>query len=478
MNIVQHFFQIAEKHPNRVAIATGKRLWTFEQFAHLIRQKVAALEQKGYGNNDNLIVMIPVSVELYATILAIFYLGGRVVLVDQIFPKSRVAYAYGKAECKGIITLPLFSWTRWLFFSWSLFQKVFSLGKSAQTQRDISNKTPDETALLTFTSGTTGNPKSANRTHGFLDIQLQTIIAKTGLQLGDVHLSSFPVVTMCNLAVGATSILPPKPGQKAAWAFLQRFCPITVVSASVEHFNTYLPNIQQPHTLRKVVLGGSTLLPDFVKTVAQKIEPARIELVYGSTEAEPIATLTAQEYLEQYRVEEKGVVVGNPHPNISVKIIQMDGEQWQEMPEGHIGEIMVAGPHVLASYYKDEQAFRENKLLINGTVWHRTGDAGYMRQSMLYYFGRMSLAWKEAGEWVSPLTCEKWCADNQLPPVATWLRLHDQNVLFFCGNDADYQRFNTVFPFPVHRTVRLSGLPKDKRHQSRIDYGLLKKELG
>jgi acyl-CoA synthetase (AMP-forming)/AMP-acid ligase II len=417
-------------------------------------------------------------------------MGGRVVLVDQIFPKSRVAYAFEKAECKGIITLPLFSWTRWIFFSWRLLAKIFTVsvsGKSRQTGskeslgrsginvelQPIAPKATDDTALLTFTSGTTGHPKAANRTHGFLDIQLQTIIAKTGLTLGDVHLSSFPVVTMCNLAVGATSILPPKPRQHSAWNFIRRFCQPTVISASVEHFNSYLPHIPNPENLRKVVLGGSTLMPDFVADVARKTDPSRVELVYGSTEAEPIATLTAAEYLARYQQSDKGILVGTPHPNIAVKIIQLNDGPWEEMPEGQIGEIIVAGPHVLASYYKDEQAFRDNKLLINDVVWHRTGDAGYFQQGALYYFGRMSLAWKEAGEWVSPLTCEKCCADHHLPP-ATWLRMQDQNVLFFCGSETDLQRFNTVFPYTIHRTVRVSKLPKDKRHQSRIDYAALK----
>lgn len=469
MNVVTQFFEVARQHPAQTALVERGRTLTFGQMATRVRQTAQGLRDMGIGADDNVLVMLPVSGDLYITILAVFQMGARVVLVDALLPKARVAYAFQKTSCKLVITNGWLRALRWFVFPLALSGRIEVLRAGRSEYEPIANKASDAPALITFTSGSTGQPKPANRTHGFLGIQLRTIIDKTGLSLGDVHLTSFPVVTMCNLAVGATSVLPPKGSAPTFWAGVRAAYPPNFLSASAYHFLEFQSKVDVGH-LQKVILGGATLLPHFIRAAASSIAPERVELVYGSTEAEPIATLTAQEYLNDYNPSQRGICLGRPHPNIRVRIHAV-----ADYGDDTAGEIIVAGPHVLDSYYDDDaaDALRDNKITIDGTRWHRTGDAGYLSDGWLYYLGRVKYVWWEDGQWQSPLVVEKHCSEQSFDGEATVLRIGNRNVVFHTGDAKVLGCLLQETPLRVDAMVRLSALPKDQRHRSRIDYATL-----
>ena len=63
----------------------------------------------------------------------------------------------------------------------------------------------------------------------------------------------------------------------------------------------------------------------------------------------------------------------------------------QSLPAGETGEIVVSGPHVLGGYLHG-RGDSETKFRVNGTVWHRTGDAGYFDDTgRLWLMGRCAV---------------------------------------------------------------------------------------
>lgn len=468
MNIVSHFFQAAESYPQAIAIVDRGRSWTFAQLALRIQQTAAALQARGIRPNDNVMVLLPVSTELYVHILALFQLGARVVLVDALRPKSRIAYAYQKANCQAIVTNRKVVWLRYFLLPRSLWRSVLVVRPSAQAQSAICPKVADDTALITFTSGSTGQPKAADRTHGFLGIQLATLTEEMQLRVGDVHLTSFPVVLMCNLAVGATSIIPPAYRKRRQWGRIaQQYAP-SIISAAPFHFKQMLPRVH-PSQLSRAFIGGATLLPDFAQWVTEQIPQVATTLVYGSTEAEPISTLSLTNYLSLVQQRPKGVPVGQAHPNIRLHINTLDAADFEPLPEGQVGEIWVAGPHVADRYYQDEAAFAAQKVRHGGLLWHRTGDAGYVQDGTLYYYGRMKHLWRSEQELHSPVQAEFFLGLHRYAP-GTWLRLDGENVLF-TEPQVDLEGLRAAFPHRIDRTVVIKQLPRDGRHRSRVDYG-------
>ncbi|PCJ65649.1 MAG: hypothetical protein COA58_09595 [Bacteroidetes bacterium] len=468
MNIVRHFMQAANSYPNNVAIVQNGKSIHYSELKTRILQTTNSLSEKGYKKGDNIMVMIPFSVELYVHILAIFSLGANVVLIDQLKPKSRVYYAFKKSECKAIITTKTIALLKFFLFSKKLWNTIITIPISTKTNDGYIDRKDTDSALITFTSGTTGNPKAADRTHGFLNTQLQTLIDEMRISPRDIHITSLPVVLMCNLAVGATSIIPPKYKNTNAWKLLANQFPPNILSASPHHFSEISRRIQNDK-LDRVFVGGATILPSFVKQVAKNISHNKVTFVYGSTEAEPMTTLSLETYSKLISTNSVGLPVGRNHPNIQLKINTKDSTTLKEQPEGQIGEIIVAGPHVLHTYFKDEEAFARNKIIANDIIWHRTGDAGYIKDEQLYYFSRMRYAWILHDEWLAPLTLEKYLSINGYLEEGTWLNVKGKNILFI-QKTKNLKKVIESFPYTIDETVFIKQLPRDKRHLSRVDY--------
>jgi len=472
MNIVSHFLESARNYPDAVAIVHQSQSITFAELRDEVYKAAFVLKQKNVEKDDNILVVIPYSIELYIHILAIFLIGANVVLVDDIKPKSSLVYAFQKSNAKAIVTLRLISLLKYFLFHYSLWNSIIFLKRKDAYPILLVDRDADDTALITFTSGTTGQPKAANRTHGFLNIQLSTLIEEMKLQSGDTHITSLPVVLMCNLAVGVTSIIPPKYAKLSQWHEVRnKFAP-NFLSASPSHFSE-MNQLLECAKLNRVFIGGASILPHFARYVATKIDPSKVVLVYGSTEAEPICTLTLNDYLVSFDQNQMGLKVGRPHHNIKISINEASSNAIQPLKDGEVGEIIVAGPHVLAHYYKDDNAFATNKIVDKNTIWHKTGDAGYMIDGEVFLLGRMKYTWLENGVTCAPITMEKYLSSHHYKKEGTWLHINGMNILFI-QKTKHIDQIIIDFPHKIDQTIFIEKLPRDKRHLSRINYEALK----
>ena len=156
-------------------------------------------------------------------------------------------------------------------------------------------------------------------------------------------------------------------------------------------------------------------------------------------------------------------------------------EEWDALriKDGEIGEICVAGPHVLREYYHNPQAERENKIHVGDAVYHRTGDAGRQDGSgMLYLCGRTSTLFRDAsGELVCPMILESLLKTLHGIRAGTILRT-DSGVVACLETDlpeADAEKLLRENSVPFDRLVRLDHIPRDPRHNSKLDYGALRR---
>jgi long-subunit acyl-CoA synthetase (AMP-forming) len=144
------------------------------------------------------------------------------------------------------------------------------------------------------------------------------------------------------------------------------------------------------------------------------------------------------------------------------------------LENGKIGEIIVSGPHVLKQYFKNAEAIRTNKIIVNELMWHRTGDSGMLIKNELFLTGRCSQLIKNQEGYLSPFIIE-----NQLQNITginfgTLLSFQDQHVLVVESPLNLKQLEPLLVDIPHDKVVILNKIPRDPRHNSKIAYAQLK----
>jgi acyl-CoA synthetase (AMP-forming)/AMP-acid ligase II len=225
----------------------------------------------------------------------------------------------------------------------------------------------DDTALITFTSGSSGDPKGANRTHRFLAAQHHVLSSEFPYLNGDVDMPMFPVFALNNLARGITSIVPPidfrRVAQMDARAVAGQMLAhrVTTSTASPVFFDRLAAHCQHPGhcpALRRILTGGAPVADAQLRNWQDVWPDAEIVVVYGSTEAEPVAHITAEERLSVRNDAgpvTPGYCVGRLSSAVEARVIRISDERvnlerngwdgWQ-VETGEVGELVVAGDHV------------------------------------------------------------------------------------------------------------------------------------
>jgi acyl-CoA synthetase (AMP-forming)/AMP-acid ligase II len=508
-NIVTILYRHAETKPDTTALKQGKQSVTFAGLALRARQCAARLHAAGIGEGDRVLVFVPLSINLYALLLAIWHCGASAVFLDAWARKKRLEQAAAIAECKAFVgtarahLLRLFS---------AEIRKI-----PVKLSADSLNKSPgytvvpmvsaisdDTLALITFTTGSTGVPKAAKRTHAFLLAQHEVLTSHLTPREGDIDMVTLPIFVLTNLAAGITSYIPPfNPAapetvdpEKLYRGMVENRVTTSAGSPIIyQKLAEYcVSRNREIPTLKKIFLGGAPVFPQAAALLTNAFPHAAIKIVFGSTEAEPISAIRAEELIARNQsVATEGLLVGKPIDAISVTIIRItDGpitvgseKQFNALilPRKEIGEICVRGKHVLKEYFRNEEAQKQNKIIIHGTIMHRTGDAGYIdKDNNLYLMGRTKQRFTYEGAWRYLFPLEASLSAVNGIQMGTYVYIGDSLLLVIepakkvpCETYLrDYCRENNM---PVPDTVLFTKIPRDPRHNSKIDYGLLKQNI-
>ncbi len=211
--------------------------------------------------------------------------------------------------------------------------------------------------------------------------------------------------------------------------------------------------------------------------------------IYGCTEAEPIAVLerhAIEEADQQIMASGGGLLGGHPDPALHVRIIPTLGEKplspWTKAefeaqclaPETP-GEIVVSGSHVLTGYV-DAAHDAQIKFRAGDTIWHRTGDAGYLdKTGRIWLLGRCCGRIEDQYGTVYPLQLE--AAIRQIAPAcrAALVCRGGKRLLFLERRaSADLHALSGLLKSWMIEDIQLvRALPYDRRHESKIDYQAL-----
>jgi acyl-CoA synthetase (AMP-forming)/AMP-acid ligase II len=508
-NLAALIAEKAARHPDRPAVVAYRRgrreQVTFGELEGRVAALAARLRGTDIGPGDRVLVFVPMSIDLYVTLLACLHAGAAAVFLDAWSDRRRLDVAVERANPSLFIGSPRAQLLRLVSPAvrrvparWTAYPGFTAPCPKAKAAAPAPVG-PDAPALITLTTGTTGVPKLAARSHGFLWAQHRAIAAYLRLCEEDVDMPTLPVFVLNNLALGVTSVLPDfdprRPGEIDPRTIYRQMLAerVTTSSGSPSFYERLLEwcdarDIRLP--LRAAFTGGAPVLPRLARLLRERIA-GESHAVYGSTEAEPIAGIRVPELLEALEREPRGgLPAGNPVGGLSLRILRPhDGpialghggwSAWEAAP-GEAGEIVVAGEHVLGRYLDSAEADREQKIVDGPRVWHRTGDAGRIDAGgRLWLLGRLSQRVRRAGEawWSQPAELAalsvpgvRRAAYLPVPPSGEEQRA----VLCIETPDGRLPRSlecslrEAVEPAPVDECRAFKRLPRDLRHASRND---------
>lgn len=446
-----------EKHP----ISTGKSI--LQKVNSIAGKLKAAKVQMG----EEVLIAVPVSPELISGILAIMAIGAVPVLPPAAIKLNGIYNLVKTRKIKFVLIekLPI----ALKFSALLLGIKVISTANTSHSDflAKPENVDPDQAALISHSSGSTGNSKAIKRSHTVLLAQHQVLNQVFPPLDSQNDFPLFPNVLLHNLCNGTLSILPQIAGFKlknlnAEVIFKQLLTlPITTLTGNVFYFQKILEYAKKHNIylngVKALGIGGSPV-PEYLayelKTVFQN---ADIFIIYGSSEAEPIAIRKID---SEKQDPANGYCVGEIVSAIAIQINSIGNLNFKNGGAIPVGEIEVKGPHVAVE---------------NTNKWLKTGDFGYIYDQKLFLTGRKGNETIYKG--VQHYQIEHVLQHTKNVDMAAAIVSTEGFQIFVKGTITETQVRTVLeneFPSNIFNKINLvDKIATDDRHLSKILYNML-----
>jgi malonyl-CoA/methylmalonyl-CoA synthetase len=379
-----------ERFPEKVALdflGPPSQQVTYAELGRLVSRTAAHLQSLGVSSGDRVALQLPKSLEFILLNLATLSLGAISLPLNPAYPADELTYFLRDSGAS-------------LFFGSSpvhddLTSKVAQLpdlkhtvvidaGTSTDLGRD-SNVQPapnvrprqirqDETAVLVYTSGTTGRPKGAEITHGNLSAMLSALNTAWQWKAEDVLLHVLPIFHIHGLFValygalyaGATTRLMGKfDAPRTLELLAQRRCSVFMgVPTTHKRLLDAASGARIDLSSMRLMTSGSDRLPDALFSAYRQTFNYTLVERYGMTE-------TGINCSNPLDGERRMGCVGRPLPTVEIRVVEAGSGQPAE--NGLVGQVQVRGPSVFKGYWRQPEqtaaAFTEDG-------WFRTGDLG------------------------------------------------------------------------------------------------------
>ncbi|HVO84882.1 MAG TPA: AMP-binding protein [Syntrophobacteria bacterium] len=523
MNIMDLFMRQTGERGDAVALIESKggeaQSLTFAEIERTSAQAADMLAQAGLRAGDGVLVFQPMSNELYIALLAIFRLGLVALFIDPWAGKNHLEACCRLRPPKALIATPKAHLLRLVSPALRRIPIKLSTGswvpgagrwgwwRDAGAGLDVASCDADTPALVTFTSGSTGEPKAAVRTHGFLLAQHRVLARELRLGGDDVSLSSLPIFVLCHLGAGVTSVIPDadlrRPGSMAPAPVVAQICrhQVTTIEASPAFLERIVGYSREYGIslgdVKKIFTGGAPVFPRLLDDLQDLTPGAEVIAVYGATEAEPMAQVARRAMGPEdlgAMVSGRGLLAGRPVQGLHLRIMP---DRWGApvhfstarefdaacLGPGRIGEIVVSGAHVLPGYLNGRGNW-ETKFTVEDVIWHRTGDAGYRdERGRLWLLGRCMARIVDGRGVLYPLSVEAAASANRAVRRAACVSSEGRRTLFVeLAPHATRRDLNGLHArlswAQVDEIEILRRIPVDRRHNAKIDYPALRRMVG
>jgi long-chain acyl-CoA synthetase len=406
----------AAEHPDRDAIVFGDLRLSYGLVDTLATQVASMLADRGVKPGDKVALTCPNTPHFTVAYFGILKAGAAVVPLNVLLKAREVAYHLGDSDARAYICfegtpeLPMgeqghlgFTQAEGCehFFvipadmtapspiegTETIFQAMAGAPKEFETVATDE----DDTAVILYTSGTTGQPKGAELRHRNLrdNVLAAPESIGVGMEGSERFLAVLPLfhafgqtcVQNTALAFGGTIVMLPRFEAKAALALM--------VKERISHFagvptmywgllgalddSVDLAAIRA--NLKFAISGGSPLPVEIHKAFQARFGITILE-GYGLSETSPVASFSKRG--EPARPGSIGV----PIPGVEMELIEPGGWEPVTWTPDAIGEIAIRGTNIMRGYYKRPDA---TKTAISDDGWFRSGDLGKRDADGWYY---------------------------------------------------------------------------------------------
>jgi long-chain acyl-CoA synthetase len=378
-NVADLLTRAAAERPDRVAIKVDEAELSYAALEQAATRTAAFMSARGVRPGDRVALMLPnvryFPICYYGALRA----GAAVVPMNVLLKEREVAFHLGDSDA----TL-LLAWhecadaaragaaqtdAECVLVTPGEFEAM--IGHSPQAP-EVVERRPDDTALILYTSGTTGTPKGAELTHDNLLRNVEATVSIFGLDERSVTLGALPFfhafgqtcALNATVSVGGCLTLIPRFDGARALEILQRdrvtvFEGVPTMYAAM--LNDGLADETDTSSLEVCVSGGAAMPVEIMRAFEQKFGCAILE-GYGLSETSPVASFNRRDR------ERKPGSIGLPIDGVEMRVIDDDGA---EVSQGEIGEIAIRGHNVMKGYWRREKATGE---AIDEDGWFKTGD--------------------------------------------------------------------------------------------------------
>jgi len=343
-----------------LAVVDPRRELTDRGFADEVARVAGGLAGMGVGRGDVVATMLPNRGELAVTLFAAWRLGAALTPINPALTADEAGYQAADAAAKVAVidgdTAPRLEGGS---------ARLVDLDELASLEGEVDPPEPsfDDTALLVYTSGTTGRPKGVILDHANVKAMVGMLGEHLGLGADDrallvlplFHANALLASLLVPLATGGSTVILEGFSKSGFWDEVERWRPtyFSLVPAMYLMLNAMDPDVQPDTSSLRFCVCGAAPVP--AQALTDFYERYRTPIVEGYGLSETTVACT----LDPLDGPQKPGTVGPPLPGCEVRIADD-------------GEVLVRGPNVMRGYLNKPDATAE--ALVDG--WLHTGDMG------------------------------------------------------------------------------------------------------
>jgi long-chain acyl-CoA synthetase len=403
LNLASLLTESAGRTPGAAAIRLGDVELTYGELDDRSAQLAALLREHGFQPGDRVGVMLPNVPEFPIAYYGVLRAGGVVVPMNVLLKRREIAFYLEDSGAKLLLAWHGFAeearagaadaGAETIEVEPAAFAALLAAHPPAsgalyanhedikRTGAEVVETAEDDTAVILYTSGTTGKPKGAELTHHNL-FRNADVSSRTTCEIGegDIVLGALPlfhsfgqtVGMNASLKVGACLTLVPKFDPGEALETMQR--------DGVTHFygvpTMYGALLHHPErkgfdtsALRTCITGGASMPVEVLRGFEEAFGAVVLE-GYGLSETSPVASSNHP------GKERKAGSIGTPIEGVEMKVVDENDE---EVAQGEVGEIVIRGHNIMKGYWQRPDATAE---AMRGGWFHsgdmaRTDEEGY-----------------------------------------------------------------------------------------------------